>query len=131
MPTPDFHHTLAANNKITLERLKSIQPKHSADSAWIIAMTYYTALHVVECAMSEFDETDPLRSHSEHLEFLENRSVAAKHCYRKLFILAESVLTGVSFNDVIVKRAGEVFQASGLASTIQKWLDCIEKAVVA
>jgi hypothetical protein len=130
MPTPDLHQRLISDNKTTLARLLDIRPECSADNAWIVAIAYYTALHIVECAMSDFDIHDQLRPHVDRLDFLENKSIAAKQFFHKLHILTESMLAGVSFDDVIVRRAGEIFKTSGVRSIIQKWLDCIEKAVL-
>lgn len=129
MPTPDFHQRLVSNNKTTLERLRTIQPECSADITWIVVITYYTALHVVECTMSDFDTHDQLRPHADRLEFLEHKSIAAKQYFNKLHVLADSMLSGVSFDDVIVRRAGEVFKTSGVYPIVKKWLDCIEEAV--
>jgi len=127
MPTPDFHQKLVDNNKKTLELLP---PEKSFTFAWIVTITYYTALHVVEVAMSEFDVHDPLRPHTEHLEFLERKNVAAKQYLHKLHVLSESMLTGRSLDDVILQRSGVMFKENGICDVMLKWLSCIENAVI-
>jgi len=130
MPTILHHQNLIERNRKTLGYLSTVSLMDSAVNDWIITVSYYIALHLVEIAANGNDkETNRLLPHADRLEFLEAKCVKAKQFFHNLYVLSESTRYGISFDDAVLVHVKEILTRNDFSQMVSRWLEHIESIV--